>query len=382
MATRNGSAQWLEKYNRWQIKVTNEDGIRKTFTCPTPGRKGQTECNKKADEWLAHGLKNPDTRCEMLIDSWLESLKEECKTVDINGKEAYTDRFIKAESISRVHLKPKLRHIKISRVTVGDLQEIINTAAKKGYAKKTLQNIRSTISIWLTFCRKRKLTTLTTEEIEIPKNAPTKEKKILQPNELRTLMTVSTTNQGGAVVNEWYVNLWRLAVVLGYRPGELLALEKSHLRNGVLRVRGSINDSNIKTSGKNSNAIRDTVLPKIALDILKDQETMLKKAGVVSPYLFPTPQGNVSNQSTTRHRWTGYCNSNGITRITPYELRHTYVSVCSGRGNLSLAELKALIGHSKNMDTLGIYSHKLSNAEERLAESVNDIFDCVINEKG
>ena len=31
MKTRNASAVWLEKYNRWQIKVTNEYGVRKAI---------------------------------------------------------------------------------------------------------------------------------------------------------------------------------------------------------------------------------------------------------------------------------------------------------------------------------------------------------------
>ena len=382
MKTRNVSAQWLEKYQRWQIKVTNEDGVRKTFTCSMPGRKGQTECNRKADDWLLSGLKSPDARCGDLVTSWLDALKDECITRDVNGETVYTDRYVKAESIARVHLMPALKLVKISRLTAGDLQSIIHAAAKKGCAKKTLMNIRSIMSLWLNYCRKLKVTHLTTEDVVLPKNAPSKEKRILQPEELRILMSTSTTVRCGKTVEEWYINLWRLAVVLGYRPGELLALERSHLKNGVLRVRGSINDRNIKTSGKNNNAIRDTVLPKIALDILSDQIRMLTKAGIVSPYLFPTPQGTISNQSTTRHRWTRYCESNGITTVTPYELRHTYVSVCSGRGDLSLSELKSLIGHSKNMDTLGVYAHKLADADTRLAASVNQIFEGVIKELG
>ena len=51
---RINTAIWLEKYQRWQIKV-QKDGERKTFTCPVPGRKGQIECNGKADKWLMDG---------------------------------------------------------------------------------------------------------------------------------------------------------------------------------------------------------------------------------------------------------------------------------------------------------------------------------------
>ena len=58
---RTNTAVWMEKYNRWQIKV-QKDGLRKTFYSSTPGRTGQREANAKADAWLDENVDRKSTR--------------------------------------------------------------------------------------------------------------------------------------------------------------------------------------------------------------------------------------------------------------------------------------------------------------------------------
>ena len=48
---RTNTAKWIESARRWQINV-QKDGVRKTFTSAKPGRTGQREANRKADDWL------------------------------------------------------------------------------------------------------------------------------------------------------------------------------------------------------------------------------------------------------------------------------------------------------------------------------------------
>ena len=58
MKKRKNEAIWIEKRRYWQIKVTNEAGVRKTF-CSSVGlstRKGKLQAERKADEWLENGL--------------------------------------------------------------------------------------------------------------------------------------------------------------------------------------------------------------------------------------------------------------------------------------------------------------------------------------
>ncbi len=65
---------------------------------------------------------------------------------------------------------------------------------------------------------------------------------------------------------------------------------------------------------------------------------------------------------------------NNIGAVTPYELRHTFVSVMK---TLPAGEVKELVGHSMNMDTFGTYAHYLDGNDERTAQSVSTAF-CVV----
>ena len=66
-----------------------------------------------------------------------------------------------------------------------------------------------------------------------------------------------------------------------------------------------------------------------------------------------------------------YCKTNGLTPCTPYELRHTFVSVVK---TLPAGEVKQLVGHSQDMDTFGVYGHALTGDDETTAQAVNGVF--------
>lgn len=55
MGKRTNTAVWLEKQERWQVNV-QKDGKRRSFYSMKPGRAGQREANRKADDWLDKGV--------------------------------------------------------------------------------------------------------------------------------------------------------------------------------------------------------------------------------------------------------------------------------------------------------------------------------------
>lgn len=76
-----------------------------------------------------------------------------------------------------------------------------------------------------------------------------------------------------------------------------------------------------------------------------------------------------------RVRYRGICD-NGIVAATPYEMRHTFVSV-----NKDMPEglKKMVIGHSKDMDTEGTYGHEMQGDMERAAEYIDAAFDRLLS---
>lgn len=70
-----------------------------------------------------------------------------------------------------------------------------------------------------------------------------------------------------------------------------------------------------------------------------------------------------------------YCKYNGITVVTPYELRHTFVSIAK---KLPEGFVKTVIGHSKSMDTFGVYGHALTGDDEATTAALEDAFRSVL----
>ncbi|HBS60928.1 MAG TPA: hypothetical protein DEA44_16900, partial [Firmicutes bacterium] len=280
MATRINIPKWLDKYNRWQIKV-RKDGERKTFTCPIPGRKGKIECQRKADAWLEDDVISGDSKVSKLYKQWMEELK-------VAGG---TSHYKQYKSFGDVYIIKKIGNKKTGAVTTQDLQGIILYAYAsgnkgKGLSHKTLRGLRSCIIAFIKYARKSKASTLHPEGLYIPKGAKKSKKNILQPNDIAILFSRDTTTSHRKEVPEWYIYAFRFAVVTGLRPGELLGMKRSDITKDVCMIRRSINSHNEITDGKNDNAERSFVLTNTAKQILRDQRKMLSKNSVVSPYIF------------------------------------------------------------------------------------------------
>ena len=350
---RINTAIWLEKYNRWQINV-QKDGIRKSFTSSKAGRTGQREANAKADAWLEENLDLSGKRTSQVYAMYVNS---------ITSPQSHK----KAEEIGKMYILPTLANKRVSDLTEGHFQDIINKAAVKGIsgkplAKKTLTNIAFMMKNFMKFCRKNKLTTETLEFLEVPKSAKKSEKRILQPEDLIKLFTVDTTLWKGKLIKDPYIHAYRFAVLTGLRPGELIGLERHDINGRTIRLQRSVNIYGEVTSGKNDNARRQFVITSYA-----EKELLAQFEECDEERVF-----GIRSESTYRHCWQRYCETNNIPYVSLYELRHTFVSMTKG---LSDGEIKSLVGHSKNMDTWGIYAHDIIGEKQKIAEKLESIFD-------
>ena len=62
-------------------------------------------------------------------------------------------------------------------------------------------------------------------------------------------------------------------------------------------------------------------------------------------------------------------------RVSLYELRHTFVSLVQ---DLPDGKLKPLVGHSRNMDTRGVYAHSVEGSAEDTAASLSALLGRVL----
>lgn len=361
MATRKNEAAWVEERSRWQINV-QRDGERKTFCSSKPGKKGKIEAERKADTWLTTGAHDSAARLGPTWDAWV------ARETELRGKHNTAVHF--AEYFGRLYIKPRLQHKRISSITPQDWQDCIDQAwLQRGLSKKTLQNMRGSITgFWRYLKRSRIVFDRPDEPLTIPRDATVGERTIVQPGDLSTVFATDTYISHGKAYKPHYIYAWRFALATGMRPGEVVGLRWEDIDGDVVSIRQSINVNNIETGGKNKRARRTFALPHVALEVLDDQRRHLNSQRIISPYVFPATDGGPASERYVYKAWRKYCEQIGIPPTSLYEHRHTFVSV-----NYKTPEylLKKMVGHSNNMDTRGQYGHEVDGQREITATLVD-----------
>lgn len=351
MVDRTNTAVWVAKEGRWRIRV-QRDGQRRAFYSSTPGRTGQREANARADAWLDNPKQDTKARVRDRVPDYLESVR-------ISTASCTYD---KAVSITQTWILPYLGSKRFDALCDQDIQHMLDTAVAAGRAKKTVQNILAETTKYLKYCRRRGITPYTPEFVGVGKAARSKGKRVLQPAELRILFAVDTYQQYNKTVPCPYINAYRHQAIAGLRPGEIKGLKWEDVQGDRLYIRRSINEAGEVTRGKNENAIRAHTMTVLERQIVERQRQLSN-----GEYVY-----NISPvASDYRKQWICYCESNGIQYVSPYELRHTYVSAVKV---LPEGMVKGLVGHSRSMDTFGVYGHALEGDDDLVASKVAEVF--------
>lgn len=368
---------WNESQQRW-VASAQANGRRKWFYSAKSGRSGRMEAKRKAERWLLELSEETNKSVTVVWTEFIKDLKERkgcgSSTVDQLTK------------FGRNYILPVCGEKPLCDLTEDDLQRVLDLSfvhggmaadstrqSKGNLSKKTLQGIRSAITQFVKWCRKRRYTSLVLEGLEIPHGAKAQQKRILQPDEVQKLFRCDTRLYRGRPVFDDMVYSYRFAVVTGLRPGELMGLRIGDVSRLLVNVQGAVNYDDERTLGKNENAQRTFGLNEYAAELVRLQVNLLKTTGQPTDeeaLLFPA-----YNQKSRYNRWKCYAESNGITAVSCYELRHTFVSIVH---NLPDGDLRQLVGHSKSMDTLGTYAHKVKGSDARIASEVTGIFDAIL----
>lgn len=348
--------RWNAKRKRWEVKK-QLNGERKTFVSSKPDKPGFNECKRKAEAWaMGSQLKR-----KRLGDVWPKYLEN----VQVRGGGA---NYRQKETYGRLYILPALRHKVVSTITDQDWQDVVDGAYKKGangkpLSKKTLTTLRGVVTDFSTWAKKSRLMEQR-PELYVPKRAKTQEHVILTTDQIKTLFAD----------DHWYINAWRLMVVLGLRPGECLGLKKKDVTGDYLVIRRSINNDNEVTPGKNANARRRFFLPPIAKQIIQAQLGRL----YASVWLFPDRLMQSPHPNAVYSAWRRWATHKGI-QCSMYELRHTHASYL--KHWLKMDQKKRGMGHSESMHT-EIYEHEYDGELEEIANLINQRWTLLVDTSG
>lgn len=358
---------WSEKESRWSLRI-QRDGITRKFTSVKPGPAGKREVLRRAREWNG----NPETdRKEVVSALWDKYL---ARYLDEHGD---CEQLLQHKRIGKSYILPRVGKIRIDRMRLDDWQSLISDAKPQGVkrldgsvymrsealSRKTLSNIRGTVSQFCTFLVARGYMDALLAPLYVPRTAKTEDKVILQPSELKRLFDLSEP-----FADDWTIDMWRLMAVTGIRPGEALGIKKSDVVGETLTISRSVNSRGKITAGKNANARRKIYLHGLAKEILDRQFARI--GDLKSDWIFPNRAGGMQLQGVAFEGFKRIAESLGVPGAYPYCLRHTFISLI--KYDVPEQMIKNIVGHSVKMDTFGTYGHAV-DGEDIKAGNIIDI---------
>lgn len=354
---RRNEASWSEKQCRWRIDV-QRNGDRRSFYSPQKGRKGKLEAERKADEWLGNGRKR-EMRVGELCQLYLDG-------IDTGHSSVHR---LREESTINTWILPYWKHTKVSALTNLDYKRAIYRPAEcqPPKSKRTCGHIRSVISALYNTALMANVEMAAPYKMPLPKAATVKEHQVLTNAEFKRLLT-----EGNGY---WYIHAFRFIAVLGLRRGELCGLKKSDLNDNLLTIQRSINNQLETTTGKTAAAHRCIFLPKLARQILHDEQQMLGETE--SEWLFPNTQGEQINPNALYNRWIYIRQRLNLPPISIHDLRHTMISTV--KNDVELPLIKSIVGHTPKMDTLGTYGHDTGSDAEIAADKIDKAYQHLLN---
>ncbi|MEG1945383.1 MAG: hypothetical protein RR058_08180 [Oscillospiraceae bacterium] len=351
-------ARWRDEKKCWQLNVTIKGQGRISFYSKnTDEEKGRDDVAAQAIFAIKTGERKSTILVKNVYADYVAYLEDNKAKTSVKQPKSFGTNWI----------IPLVGNKKLSNFIDMDFQKIIDAAANAGLSKKTLSCIKNEFSKFWKWCRKNSLTDYVPQDIDIPLSAPRGTKIILTPKEFEILMTSDTTVIKGEVVPDPLIHLYRYTLLSGMRPGECLGLRNSNFSSDfhVTTVERALNDDNDFTDGKNHNAHRTIVNCELAQ---KELQLQREEYPVEGDELF----FNCTNQQFFRDRLEAYCKANNITRIAPYNFRHTFESYRERPKDESFQKARdQYVGHSKKISS---YIHEVEHYPELVAQEINIIF--------
>lgn len=349
---------WNDKENRWTLRI-KKNGKEKKFTSTKCGIAGKKEVLKKAREYEENGSNDRSkAKCSVVWDKFIQDVAMR------RGEQSEAYKIY--SNTARIHILPHIANKRMSSLMKEDYQNIINKARphdgkREVLSKKYLTTIRMTINLFVKYGVENGYCEPFYGTLYIPAGHPTKEKNILQPNEVKKFFEPC----------KWHFHLALcFIVVTGLRPGEMLGLKYEDIGADSFTIKRSVNCARNITECKNKNAQRVIPLSPIVKGLIDRQRDNTKH--LKSEWVFCSPVGGMGSQSTLKHHLTAICQEKGLEPLSPYELRHSFISLC--KNSIPEPILKELVGHSVSMDTFGVYGHRVNDQLKQAAELIDLTF--------
>ncbi len=360
----------------WEIQVflgrdANGKRMRKTETVRGKKSDAQRRLREILSE-LDRGITPTKTRYN--LGEWMDKWMEE-KIVP-KGKQKTIDRYW--DDI-RIHIKPALGHIELTKLSPAHVQEFEANLLKNGKKPKGVQLVHNVLSGAMKHALRLELIARNPVALVSPPTAPKTEAYSPEVEQVRSLLTLAEEREHP---------LWvciHLIAYTGMRRGEALALEWKHVDLEKLQIVVSqsliaAKSGMVLETPKTESSRRVVDLDLRTAEILKThrgkQRELAATLGIEAPEkLFPrADQVSWTHPNNARYAVKTLGKKAGCPEITLRSLRHFHTTVTLQAGQSPVVVSKR-IGHSSPKITMEVYAHALPGWQQDAAEAFADAME-------
>jgi integrase len=333
-----------------------------------------------------HVLPSGHITVSSFADLWLT--RERAKSAAGRGLAESTLDFYR--QVFDYYVIPHVGSRPLPSLTIGEVEEMMNTLAALGRSPRTVQAARNALGRLLRDAKRQGLvmTVVTADTSQVRRTladdaGPTA--KALQPEQIRRLFDAASGTK-------WEPLLATLAL-LGIRRGEALGLSWSDvdldagvvtIRRSLSRVKANEGSRLVLAPTKTRSSRRPLPLPPVLVTLLRawkvNQSRERLKLGELwggrwecEELVFTTPLGTPVDPDNLRHALDALGTKAGIGHVHPHQLRHSVASLLISEGHTA-PEVARVMGHSSPSVTLAYYAHAFDRAAVRAVGTIADAF--------
>lgn len=268
------------------------------------------------------------------------------------------------------HILPAIGSVPLQKLTAEHIERFQAAKLKEGKAPGTVKQYRRTIISCLEVAVQRGYITRNVGRLAGSFRSPQPDIRCLDQEQARALLE--------AVKGDRFYALFLIALTLGLRKGELLALrwQDVNLDKATLQVSGSIQRIGGKSERvevKTTHSNRTLRLTPQIVDALRARrdiqqfERHMSGRWVDTGYIFTSRDGPVFCREHILLYFQRILTRTGLPRVTFHSLRHTALTIMLGAG-VQIHLVSRIAGHANVTTTLNRYAHVLARAEAQTVD--------------
>lgn len=292
------------------------------------------------------------------------------------------------EQTSRMHIVPILGRLRLDQLNGSEVQQCLNACQlEKGLSPKTVKNINGTLKTALSTAKKWRYI----DGQNAAKDATPPKQKKFRPKPLSvadadTLLTWLASHRFEA--------LFYLALMMGFRRGELLGLQWSDIdfSRGVIYIKH--NCQRIKKLGmvltcvKSDESEAVVPMPPLCAAVLRRRQLIQEQERIDAgdkwkqdlEFVFTSGHGKRLDADTPLRDLKEALAINNLADIRLHDLRHTTASLLLAK-RTPMKVIQAIMRHASFQITMDLYSHLAPTELRDTADVMNGIFTDMSSQK-